>query len=202
MPARKHPKYLTCQYCGKTFTPRRVAYRSRNGSMTIKKFCSTECYEKSREMPVAICKTCGKEFRARAFHGRQRYCSKECTVGVQRAARVTLVCETCGKEFWVYKWRTIFQNPRYCSGVCANNIKRSDNERFSRLTSKSWATTRREVIARDGRKCRVCGAVEQLTVHHIVPWVKSRNDDKSNLITLCRSCHMSVEHGVIPCPSI
>ena len=33
-----------------------------------------------------------------------------------------------------------------------------------------------------------------LAAHHIVPWIKSKNNSLRNLITLCHTCH-SKEHG-------
>ena len=52
----------------------------------------------------------------------------------------------------------------------------------------------RELIRkRDGRKCQLCGCPEmeckeQLSVHHID--YDKKNDEPTNLISLCRSCHL------------
>lgn len=48
---------------------------------------------------------------------------------------------------------------------------------------------RRHIIARDGR-CVLCGAGENLTVHHIRPRVWGGGNSPDNLITVCHSCHM------------
>lgn len=45
------------------------------------------------------------------------------------------------------------------------------------------------VLARDGWKCRNCGRVAGLSVHHRVPRSKGRDDRPSNLIALCLACH-------------
>ena len=45
------------------------------------------------------------------------------------------------------------------------------------------------VLHRDGHRCIECGATEDLHVHHIEPMTKSANNDPSNLVTLCESCH-------------
>lgn len=43
--------------------------------------------------------------------------------------------------------------------------------------------------------CELCGCDADLTVHHLVPKIKAKNkyreieDDPSNLIWICRSCH-------------
>jgi 5-methylcytosine-specific restriction endonuclease McrA len=69
-----------------------------------------------------------------------------------------------------------------------------------------WTAARRKVDERDG-VCQLCGhdgSEQTLDVHHIVPVRKFREDPNStlrdaheldNLILLCRSCHMDVEHG-------
>ena len=42
---------------------------------------------------------------------------------------------------------------------------------------------------RTHRVCVFCGAVDDLTVDHIVPLSRGGNDDRDNLQTLCRSCN-------------
>lgn len=42
--------------------------------------------------------------------------------------------------------------------------------------------------------CVACGAREALHHHHLDPRTASRNDDETNLITLCEVCHGRV-HG-------
>jgi len=75
----------------------------------------------------------------------------------------------------------------------------------------SWAEQRDRARARDGYRCRWCGAPErpgqQHHVHHVVPfreagWVAGENENDrranrlENLITLCPSCHRKVERNV------
>lgn len=61
---------------------------------------------------------------------------------------------------------------------------------FSRLSA--------EIKARDDYTCALCGERGgHLHVHHILPWKShpSFRFEKSNLITLCKSCHIEVAHG-------
>ena len=72
-----------------------------------------------------------------------------------------------------------------------------------------WAATRRQVLARDGFRCRTCGASGDETllhVHHIRPfreygYVPGENENYKqanqlgNLITLCPACHRRAEAG-------
>jgi DNA-binding transcriptional ArsR family regulator len=52
---------------------------------------------------------------------------------------------------------------------------------------------RDEVLERDGRQCRICGAADrQLEVHHATPQSDGGSDDPENLLTLCDRCHTLV----------
>ena len=54
------------------------------------------------------------------------------------------------------------------------------------LCSPEWANARERAIARDGGKCRICGRLAPLNVHHF-----NYDDllDMDNLVTVCRYCH-------------
>ena len=90
----------------------------------------------------------------------------------------TYLCLVCGKEFQPIR---ILQ--KYCSIQCKHKCDK-DDRRFSGV--------RDYVLWRDGLKCTRCGSQEKLIVHH-KDWIRT-NNDPSNLITLCRSCHAK-EHG-------
>lgn len=55
-----------------------------------------------------------------------------------------------------------------------------------------WRRIRAGVLNRDGRRCRYCGTRERLTVHHVTPRPQGTHDPR-NLVTLCASCHDTVE---------
>jgi len=71
------------------------------------------------------------------------------------------------------------------------------NYYLSLLKSPRWFQKRKEILERDGNKCRNCGSVKNLEVHHkqyhyhkatktmVMPW----NYDNKYLITLCKVCH-------------
>lgn len=48
---------------------------------------------------------------------------------------------------------------------------------------------RERVYARDGYACLHCGATEDLSLDHIIPWSKGGPDNYENFQTLCRSCN-------------
>jgi len=58
------------------------------------------------------------------------------------------------------------------------------------------AGVRREVLERDGYRCRSagCGSARFLAVHHRTPREAGGTNDPENLVTLCASCHRAI-HG-------
>jgi 5-methylcytosine-specific restriction endonuclease McrA len=66
-------------------------------------------------------------------------------------------------------------------------------DRRGRWTS-AYTTWQLAVFKRDEHKCTMCGAVDQIVAHHIFPFNKytSLRYCVSNGITLCRSCHPSI----------
>jgi 5-methylcytosine-specific restriction endonuclease McrA len=60
--------------------------------------------------------------------------------------------------------------------------------------SPEWQKLKEATKARDGGKCRRCGARVNLHVHHIRSRFKQGADNLANTITLCLSCHQD-EHS-------
>jgi 5-methylcytosine-specific restriction endonuclease McrA len=60
--------------------------------------------------------------------------------------------------------------------------------------------TRRHVVRRDQYRCTICGATQDLEVHHIVPRAEGGTNDPDNLVTVCMPCHLQL-HGMSPAPS-
>lgn len=56
---------------------------------------------------------------------------------------------------------------------------------------KKWKAS---VLERDKNKCKICGAKEQLVVHHIKHFADNINEryNIDNGITLCENCHKEV----------
>ena len=54
------------------------------------------------------------------------------------------------------------------------------------------------VMKRDAFKCRICGSIENLCVHHIDGFnsLKLENNNANKLLTLCRSCHRQIHEGM------
>ena len=64
----------------------------------------------------------------------------------------------------------------------------------------TWPQARAAALARDGHRCRICGAREGLHVHHLRPVrLFPRVEDAhrlDNLVTLCARCHRRAEQHV------
>jgi 5-methylcytosine-specific restriction enzyme A len=54
-----------------------------------------------------------------------------------------------------------------------------------------WGKLRAAVQERDGYRCRGCGAMGRLSVHHVLPVAEGGRNEIGNLILLCRDCHRS-----------
>ena len=72
---------------------------------------------------------------------------------------------------------------------------------------KAWRTsvphgTRMRILARDGRRCRVCGMTADdgvtLEVDHILPVAKGGGNEDENLWVLCRPCNSGKSNLLLP----
>jgi len=68
--------------------------------------------------------------------------------------------------------------------------------------SQTWEATRKQVLDRDGHACRFCDMTEKehqekhdqgLHAHHVLPRNAGGRDVHENLITVCISCHQTIE---------
>jgi hypothetical protein len=60
-----------------------------------------------------------------------------------------------------------------------------------------WHGIKEQARRRDNYTCRRCHqpfAKQDLDVHHIVPYRDTQDNRLENLVTLCKPCHMQVEH--------
>lgn len=120
-------------------------------------------------------------------------------------------CPVCGKVFAVPMYDV--ERRQTCSWECRNqwwkdtDKQAGDNNPNWRggidyRRGLGWRVVKPLVRERDGYRCAKCGVSEQelgykLHVHHIVPYKGFEDDraanDPDNLVSLCRSCHMSEE---------
>ena len=61
------------------------------------------------------------------------------------------------------------------------------------LNSDYWKSVKAMVLARDKYKCTVCGSTLRLEVHHLTyDNHGNEHNHKSDLITVCHSCHYNI----------
>jgi 5-methylcytosine-specific restriction endonuclease McrA len=53
------------------------------------------------------------------------------------------------------------------------------------------AAKRARIYRRDGHRCLICGAGEDLTLDHRVPIARGGGDHDSNLQTMCATCNLA-----------
>jgi hypothetical protein len=84
--------------------------------------------------------------------------------------------------------------------ITKKELKRKEK----RLLAKQWQQVRQLVLERDGHKCVLCGSVERLNVHHILPKeflaYRYLQFDIRNLITCCPKCHKYGNKSFHKCP--
>jgi 5-methylcytosine-specific restriction endonuclease McrA len=63
-----------------------------------------------------------------------------------------------------------------------------------KLGKQVYRRVMKRVLERDGWRCRKCGSLKDLQVHHQIRRSQQGHDALANLVTLCVYCHMA-EHG-------
>jgi 5-methylcytosine-specific restriction endonuclease McrA len=72
-----------------------------------------------------------------------------------------------------------------------NNLEKLTYPEF--LKSDYWRKVRNKVLERDGYKCKLCGSVDNLVVHHKT--YKNHNNELKHLedlVTVCNYCHHKI----------
>lgn len=195
----------TCPQCGLEFTPK--AHST---------FCSEQC-RKAYQSHTVVCKRCNKSFAT--YRVNQEFCSQGCATGYRRATGITMItkpCEWCGNDFTSKKTK----NRRFCGHECASLFlaveRLGENNPLwkggaPKRRGHNWKKQRKLAINRDNFTCQICGKRQKphqhhiVDVHHITKYSAFNGDwlsanQLTNLITLCRKCHMKVERHGFPCP--
>ena len=125
-----------------------------------------------------VCESCAAAFKARSCRAKQ---CPDC------AAKTT--CKHCGSTFE----KTNYQNRYFCSEQCSNQYK------AELYFGGNYLAT----LERDSFRCRKCGSPQSPHIHHIDLSGRFKktdrercNNDMSNLITLCNSCHQALHNEI------
>jgi hypothetical protein len=73
-----------------------------------------------------------------------------------------------------------------------SRLKWINSKEYRRLQACLFTSdikVRRLVFKRDGKRCKKCGSIRNLTLDHIIPVSKGGGDTIENLQVLCRSCN-------------
>jgi HNH endonuclease len=170
------------------------------------------------EMIELECVCCHKKFMKQAKKYRyglnkgtkKFYCSIECHNSDNRGGEWK-TCTNCGKEVW--KTRRVLDRSVSGNVFCGRSCSQAYNNR-ARVGEKhpnfngGIGSYRQRALEVSDQACVSCGWSEDarvLQVHHIDE--NRRNNDLSNLVVLCPTCHtkltlgyytLDVNHKVIP----
>jgi endogenous inhibitor of DNA gyrase (YacG/DUF329 family) len=216
-----HIKQITrikkqCPLCNKIFEVKKSHKDKR-------KFCSLECYNKTRmkNAEIKICPICGKKFRVKASERLIRhYCSLKCCYNARKGTNFhTLIlkikqkCLECGTVFEVFPCKIKQNKAKYCSKQCyslslrqimlgKNNPSWKNGLSFEPYSSEFNEELKKEVKIKNNYICQICGITEiqhiklknrKLSIHHID--YNKKNCSLDNLITLCSACHSKTSHN-------
>jgi len=83
--------------------------------------------------------------------------------------------------------------------VWYNEVRPSMETNSSKRTGKLNNKQKRQIIKeRDGNKCVLCQSEENLTVDHINPYSRSKDNTYYNLMTLCNNCNQQKRNKCLP----
>jgi hypothetical protein len=139
------------------------------------------------------CECCGVMFPTTASalaSGTVRYCSWACR---WRGRRVERRCKLCGTSFTIV--RSILSGKTNSSGnFCSRSCYHRYLCRTERVTGRGsrWHAVRKQALRR-APFCSVCGSLQKLDVHHIIPFRITRDNSQPNLIPLCKRHHKLIE---------
>jgi 5-methylcytosine-specific restriction endonuclease McrA len=98
------------------------------------------------------------------------------------------LCLHCGRMYQPWS-----RNNR---GRCRDCLRKYESTKRARRanrtrSSMAWQNARAAARKRDGERCRQCGSIDKLEVHHIKSLAEGGAEfDLSNLVTLCQECHV------------
>ena len=185
-------KIRVCPNCNIKFTSDKINTR----------FCSKECSvdynkqqnikkqkDKNKDIINRECLCCKNNFEIK--NKNQKFCSNECRGNYYKKDKIQNII----KENNIKEYNKSYSLPPF------NNNFNDINSSFNGKTINYWLLggfndeLKEAIKDRDGWKCYICERETNLHVHHIIPRIEGGTHHPSNLITLCRGCHKSIENG-------
>lgn len=180
----------------------------------------------SGERRSATCDQCGKAIERKPSQLAKyptNFCSRSCAgafrLGKGEARTGSWCpCTVCGKDVWRTPATTLAHV--LCGMRCAGRLN-ADLRRGRVIFAPRFGPDHhnwkggvspygpgfgrglsKRIRQRDGDRCRACGTPPRwpgdLVAHHIDE--QKVDHDPSNLITVCRSCHLLIHYHKVPCP--
>ena len=160
-------KHFCACGCGQAFIPRRVHRRD-----------GFPAFKRGHSMKVAHAVTANVAAWVRENQGQHR-----CACGCGRLIRI----------YPTYRWAGIPKFVRACFlrlRIAENHPNWLDNRADAPRSGRYFLPRiRREILERDGFRCRQCGSSERLTVDHVIPVAEGGEGTVANGQVLCRGCH-------------
>jgi len=210
---------VNCEYCGDEF---KIKPRRKNTARFCSEQCQDNFLNENHRSRLE-CDHCGEEYTVKAAEAdSSRWCSRECQTDALRVAHTgsdsplwsggeaTVTCDYCGDEYNVKQAKV--EETRFCSLSCkgdayAEERRGPDHPQWQGGYSALAATLRsltgpmswnRMSEEHRGDQCYFCECSGEDNdhahhVHHIIPVLAGGLSEKWNLITLCSSCHKTVE---------
>lgn len=165
---------------------------------------------KPKDRVELACEECGAKFRVKRSSSDRKYCSQKCYTKARKVRRVKIDCEYCGKTIEVPEYES--GSRRFCSRQCTakwhgEQMKIWKNKKAYKKAKREapgdLKKNKKRARERDNHICQFCGKVEKsgkynywrLATHHIKPIREGGTNNIGNIITLCSSCHNSLERS-------
>lgn len=161
---------LVCDECSDT-------YDVKPAKAEDSQFCSDQCHQDSYYIDVQ-CDNCGVSLERTTFLATEK-------------TEHNLCSDECYSEWWSEQQRGSNNTSYKTAGgkVGIDAVRKS-------IGDVAWDRRARHVRERDEYTCQLCGEQDSdrdLDVHHIIPVASGGTNDPVNLMSLCGSCHKTVE---------
>lgn len=186
---KARPGKTDCQSCFEKYRAKRIAHS--HLPETKERNRKRMAARRARLIKGGLCATCGKKTPVSGVNDCQECLDKrKAAYWEHRSAydirKTSNLCTRCGVSLDSYP--QIGKQHRALCDECRAIRRRTRNQKANPFHA---------ILERDGWQCAVCGRDKSLIIHHkdgrgstLPP--EQRNDDPSNLITLCRYCHYGI----------
>lgn len=208
---------VDCDRCGESFEKNKHELKKVSNS-----FCSDECengwrselysgenHHNHKQKVNLECEYCGEAYTEYPYRAdKSRFCSQECSGKYKTQQGTTEVtCDWCECEFTKHNKAINRTNHNFCSESCygswnSENRNAQDHPNWTgganlyeaireNLSDEPWSTVATESKS---SSCYMCGIDDEpLHEHHIIPVMYGGVNSEELLMTLCPSCHRTVE---------